>query len=169
MKSLILTVFGRDQPGLISLLSGIVAGCDGNIEESRMLRMGEDFVMVILITISEGNKQKLEKKIKQNTHLVIYLHETSSMADDADHCDKSLVLTGADNEGIVHALTKFLAEIQVNVSKLESYLSNAPVSGTPLFNLCCSLEISKTIEPETLNGGLQKLAQKLGVTITLLD
>ena len=109
MKSLILTAFGRNQPGLISLLSGIVAGFDGNIEESRMLRMGEDFVMVILITISERNKQKLEKKIKQNTHLVIYLHETSSMADAAAHCVRSVVLTGADNEGIVHALTKFLA------------------------------------------------------------
>ena len=169
MKSLIITAFGPDQPGLISLLSGIVTGCDGNIEDSRMLRMGEDFVMVILISILEGKKQKLEEKIKQNTHLVIYLHDTSSMQDDADQCVRSLVLTGADNEGIVHALTKFLAKMQINVSTLESNLSNAPVSGTPLFNLCCSLEVPKKIELETLREGVQELAQRWGVTITLSD
>lgn len=169
MISLILTAFGIDQPGLISLLSGIVAECDGNIEESRMLRMGEDFVMVILISLPEGKKLKLEEKIKQNTQLVIYLHETTRMADDDNHFVRSLILTGADNEGIVHSLTKFLAEMQVNIDTLESYLSNAPVSGTPLFNLCCSLEIPKKIESRKLKDGLKELAQKLGVNITLSD
>lgn len=169
MISLILTAFGIDQPGLISSLSGIVADCDGNIEESRMLRMGEDFVMVVLISIPNNQRQKLEAEIKQNTHLVIHLHETTGLEDDSSKTVKSLMLTGADNEGIVHSLSKFLAGMEVNISTLESYLSNAPVSGTPLFNLRCSLEISQTLDLDEFNNGLQKLARKLGVNIEMSD
>ena len=169
MISLILTAFGIDQPGLISSLSGIVGNCDGNIEESRMLRMGDDFVMVVLITLPNNQKQKLDAEINRNTNLVIHLHETTVSDDDSSKIVKSLTLTGADNEGIVHSLTKYLAGVQVNISTLESYISNAPVSGTPLFNLRCSLEIPQAANLGNLNDGLQELGRKLGVNIDVPD
>ena len=134
MISLIITAFGKDQPGLISSLSGIVNQCDGNIRQSRMLRMGNEFVMVIFISLSNKKRELLEKKIKQNTNFVIFLHETAEYEQTKTKLVRSLVLKGADNEGIVHSLTKFLARMRVNIYSLESHLSNAPMSGTPLFN-----------------------------------
>ena len=63
MQSYILTAFGADQPGLVSSLSGLIQENGGNIEESRMLKMGNQFVMNVLISLSDTEAQKLKMTI----------------------------------------------------------------------------------------------------------
>ena len=43
MATLVLTVIGRDRPGLVDTLSGVVAEHGGNWEESRMAHLADRF------------------------------------------------------------------------------------------------------------------------------
>jgi glycine cleavage system transcriptional repressor len=50
-------------------------------------------------------------------------------------------VTGVDRPGIVHAVSDLLAKRAVNVASLESRVSFAPDSGTPLFVLEAELQV----------------------------
>ena len=52
MNSLIISAVGSDRPGIISELSGIITTHGGNVEESRMSRLGSDFAIIMLVSVS---------------------------------------------------------------------------------------------------------------------
>jgi len=76
-------------------------------------------------------------------------------------------LNGADNEGIVKVLSKYLAEKSINILEMETHITQAPISGTPLFNLNASVSIPNDIEEKVIQSDLSQIAQKLGVEIHL--
>ena len=64
MLKLIINTYGEDKPGLVSDLSGIIHSLNGNILESKMVRLENIFTIIMAIEIPENNKSKLEHKIK---------------------------------------------------------------------------------------------------------
>ena len=49
MKHLIIKGIGPDRPGIVSNISKFVTSNNGNIEESRMIRLGSEFSIIMLI------------------------------------------------------------------------------------------------------------------------
>ena len=47
MHNLIISAIGSDRPGIVSKLAGIITNHGGNIEKSRMTRLGSDFVIIV--------------------------------------------------------------------------------------------------------------------------
>ena len=52
MDYIILSAFGTDRPGIVSHLTGTITSHGGNIEESRMVKLGTDFTTMILVSVS---------------------------------------------------------------------------------------------------------------------
>ena len=52
-RALVLTVIGKDQPGLVEALSDLIAQHEGNWDESRMARLAGHFAGVVQIHIHE--------------------------------------------------------------------------------------------------------------------
>ena len=48
---------------------------------------------------------------------------------------------------------------------MKTYISNAPVTGTPLFNLKAITEAKKNIDSSDIQTDLNQLSKKLGVEI----
>jgi len=169
MQSYILTAFGADQPGLVSNLSGLIQENGGNIEESRMLKMGNQFVMNVLISLSNTESQKLKMTIKSDKTMQIQMYPTEKVDSDQIANSKKFKLSGADNEGIVHSLTKKLAMNNINIIKLETFIDLAPISATPLFNLNATIELPKNMNESKLLEILDSHSAKLGVNIELIN
>jgi len=74
-------------------------------------------------------------------------------------------LSGADNEGIVKVLSKYLAGKFINILEMETHISNAPITGTPLFNLLAIITIPDNTDLAEIQSDLTLIAQKLGVEI----
>ena len=89
------------------------------------------------------------------------IHKSS----DSQKCQ--IDLRGADNEGIVKVLSKYLAEKSINILKMETHTSHSPVSGTPLFNLNAFVSIPNDVEEKLIQSDLSQIAQDLGVEIQL--
>ena len=81
----------------------------------------------------------------------------------------NIELNGADNEGIVNVLSDYLVEKSMNIQDMDTNISNAPITGTPLFNLRALIEKTKEINLIEVKNDLSALGKKLGVEINLLD
>ena len=166
MNSLIISAVGSDRPGIISELSGIITTHGGNVEESRMSRLGSDFAIIMLVSVSTDWEESLEVALQSINDLTISTKLTQ-IQEIGDNKKYQIDLNGADNEGNVKVLSKYLAEKSINVLEMETHISHAPISGTPLFNLNASVSIPHDVEEKVIQSDLSQIAQKLGVEIQL--
>ena len=166
MKNIIISAIGSDRPGIVSELSGVITSHGGNVEESRMSRLGSDFAIIMLVTVAPDWEESLEVALKSITELTITTKPTK-LPQVSDGSQFRIDLSGADNEGIVKVLSKYLAEKSINILEMETHTSQAPVSGTPLFNLNAFVSIPKDVEENLIQSDLSQIAQDLGVEIRL--
>ena len=166
MKNIIISAIGSDRPGIVSELSGVITSHGGNVEESRMSRLGSDFAIIMLVTVAPDWEESLEVALKSITELTITTKPTK-LPQVSDGRQFRIDLSGADNEGIVKVLSKYLAEKSINIVEMETHTSQAPVSGTPLFNLNAFVSIPNDVEEKLIQADLAQIAQDLGVEIQL--
>ena len=164
MNSLIISAVGSDRPGIVSELSGVITSHGGNVEESRMSRLGSDFAIIMLVTVAPDWEESLEVALKSITELTITTKPTN-LSQAGDGRQFRIDLSGADNEGIVKVLSKYLVEKSINILEMETHISNAPITGTPLFNLVAIITIPDNTDVAAIQSDLTLIAQKLGVEI----
>ena len=166
MNNLIITAIGSDRPGIVSELSGIITTHGGNVEESRMSRLGSDFAIIMLVSVSTEWEESLGVALQSINDLTISTKHTQ-IQEIGDNKKYQINLNGADNEGIVKVLSKYLAEKSINILEMETHITQAPISGTPLFNLNASILVPGGVEEKEIQSDLSQIAQKLGVEIQL--
>ena len=103
MNSLIISAVGSDRPGIISELSGIITTHGGNVEESRMSRLGSDFAIIMLVSVSTDWEESLEVALQSINDLTISTKLTQ-IQEIGGNKKYQIDLNGADNEGIVKVL-----------------------------------------------------------------
>ena len=174
MHSLIISAVGSDRPGIVSELSGTITSHGGNIEKSRMTRLGSDFTIIMLVTVDPKWEESLVVALQAIKELSITTKGTEpntviageNCKDTAgENCQISL--SGADNEGIVKVLSKYLEEKSINIIEMDTHISQAPISGSPLFNLNAAISIPREIDERDIQSDLSQIAQDLGVEIYL--
>ena len=72
-----------------------------------------------------------------------------------------------DHPGIVHKITHFLSERGINLARLETRLSHAPVTGTPVFSLTLDAELPADLPLARLRSDLSALAADENIDIDL--
>ena len=164
MKSLIIAAVGLDRPGIVSEISGIITSHGGNVEESRMSRLGSDFAIIMLVSVAPDWVESLEVALQSINDLTIISKPTETQ-EEREGIQCQIDLSGADNEGIVKVLSKYFAGKSINILKMQTHISNAPVSGTPLFNLKAIIAIPENLNKTNIQFDLNQIAQKLGVEI----
>ena len=163
MNNIIISAIGVDRPGIVLELSSIIRNHGGNVEESRMTRLGSDFAIIMLVSVKKDWYESLKVALQAINELTI----TSKLTNENINrgVQYQIDLSGADNEGIVNVLSKYLAKKTLNILDMKTYISNAPVTGTPLFNLKAITEAKKNIDLLDIQTDLNHISKKLGVEI----
>ena len=174
MHSLIISAVGSDRPGIVSELSGTITSHGGNIEKSRMTRLGSDFTIIMLVTVDPKWEESLVVALQAIKELSITTKGTEpNIFIEGENCKDTagencqISLSGADNEGIVKVLSKYLEEKSINIIEMDTHISQAPISGSPLFNLNAAVSIPGEIDERDIQSDLSQIAQDLGVEIHL--
>ena len=166
MNSHIISAIGSDRPGIVSELTGIITNHGGNIEESRMTRLGSDFVIFMLVSLDPKWEESLVVSLQAIKNISITTKKTDSNTVIKGKVCK-IELNGADNEGIVNVLSNYLSEKSMNIQDINTHISNAPITGTPLFNLKAITELPENLNLSDIQSDLNQISQKLGVEITV--
>ena len=165
--SLVLTLIGHDKIGIVDSVTNLVMRSNGNIGASRMARLGGEFAMLLLIETPADRFECLRKDLisLREEGYIVNIVETEQ--DDAKKYTGwlpcQIEMTGADHEGVVHLITRYLAEHSINIESLETSVMKAPMSGTPLFAIKAVVVIPPGFTLPRLEQGLKKVGDELNM------
>lgn len=165
MKHIIIKGIGPDKPGIVANISGFVTSNNGNIEESRMIRLGSEFSIIMMISISSQFQENLSKDLESIEGIKFYFTETKKLPTN-DTPTHVINLNGGDTEGIVHKMSDVLTSMGINIIELITDTSNAPVTGVTVFQMTARINLGDTLLVD-LKNKLDYLEKKLGLDISL--
>ncbi|MBI2570791.1 MAG: glycine cleavage system protein R [Candidatus Schekmanbacteria bacterium] len=171
-ESVLITLVSPDRAGLVERITKVILDCGGNLEQSRMARLGGDFAGILLVSIDESALSRLMTACEQldEEGLRLFSRTTDAAAATgrfAGFVPHEIVVTGADHEGIVHAIAAFLAHEGANVEELSASVSNAPLTGAPLFAMRALVAIPPSVGGRRLREALERLADELAVDVDI--
>jgi glycine cleavage system transcriptional repressor len=166
---LVLTAVGPDRPGLVRAVSSVVLGASASVEDSRMAILGGEFALIMLVSGGEAAVSRVERELRAlEPELGLgFLFKRTKLDAQRGALRHGLNVSGVDRPGIVHAVTDLLAKRAVNVASLESRVTFAPDSGTPLFVLEAELEVPSEVTLAELERELAELAQDENLDLSL--
>ena len=171
-NALILFAAGRDRPGIVDRLTGLVFESGLNLEDSRMAILGDEFALISLVTGGESDLRRLEEEIPRlASELGLTAHVKATVTGERKAATPGLRYrlhaVAADHPGIVHKLARVLAEHNVNVASLDTTLSYAPVSGTPVFALEIEAEVPADVPLGALRAQLERVAEAENIDLDM--
>lgn len=171
---LVATVTCPDRTGVVKSITNVIVANGGNWEESRLARLGGHFAGIILVSSPPDKTADLENALQalRSKEMSVTVRRTvdPSQADMGQQSGSGhqslcrLYLSGADHEGIVHDLSAYLAQQGINVEQMETDVTPAPISATPLFRMTARLKVPSSDLTE-LQGNLARMGDDLSVDI----
>ena len=166
---LVVTIVGPDKRGLVAEVTETILESQASIIESRMMRLGGEFAMMMLISLPKEQYRECSQTLEafKEKGLDVFTRETSLawLEKFQGFVPYEVHVWGADHEGIVHAVTEHLAEEQVQVEDVETHVSKAPLSGAPLFSMNAVVQAPPELSLPELREELEDLGDELGVDI----
>lgn len=166
---LVLSAVGPDRPGLVFELSGWVRRVGGNIEDTRMAKLGGEFAVLVLVTGPESALSELRAalpKVEEQLGLACNLRDTTQ-GTGGEGLHYKLAVTGLDRPGIVSTVTDVLVKRSVNVTSLSSKIAHAPLTGTPMFVLDAELQVPPSTNPGQLRRELGEACERENLDFSL--
>ena len=103
MKKLIINAFGPDKPGIVAEISKIILSFNANIENSKMILLGSDFTLLMLISIDGEKIDEFKNQLNNIIDLEVSFKETLININNENKYNKySFTISVADNEGIIY-------------------------------------------------------------------
>ena len=168
-SQLVLTLIGRDRPGLVEAVSAEIARHGGNWEESRMAHLAGKFAGILRVSVpaeaAAPLAQALARLEREGLRVIVEGAEPSVAAGGGRRL--RLELVGNDRQGIVRDISQALARRKVNVDELHTSCEDAPMGGGQLFRATALLGVPPEIAIEELRATLEDLADDLMVELSL--
>jgi glycine cleavage system regulatory protein len=168
---LVMTVIGKDRPGLVESIASLVAQHGGNWLESRMCRLGGEFAGLLRIHVEAEQEQSLLQALNslQTRGLAVVVRPDRTEGKAPDQKLATLEIVGQDRPGIVKQISSALARQGVNVEELATECGSAPMSGETLFKAKAKLLIPEACNMPALRNELERIAGDLVVEITFQE
>lgn len=168
-RSVVISAFGADRVGIIHDLSGIVAAQAGSISDSKMMKMGHDFGVLMRVDFpTPAAVNELHVQLAEVDGVRVSVLPTKEGPAPARAPFKAhFKLSGADDSGIVHAACGLLRDHSLSIVDMRSYQKVAPFGGTVIF--CLEGEVSGAAAPDldVLQEDCEALEGKLGCDLTV--
>jgi len=166
-QHIVVTASGTDRQGIIERFTKVLLGFDGNVEASRMARLGGEFAIIMLVSVPTGKATSLREEL--TTMSSSELEVQSRLTEDRKAfavpgfipCD--ITVMGADHLGIIHSVAKFLAEQGIIVETMDTDIVAAPMSGSPLFTMSAAVRIPPDLAIDKLRETLEEVGEEVGV------
>jgi glycine cleavage system transcriptional repressor len=169
-KRVLVTVIGADRPGIVERVTRSIVDHAGNVEQSRMARLGGEFAAFVLVALPDERMASLAAGLEQlaDASLTVTARPLGDRSKILEgYVPYSLHVHGADHEGIIHEFCELLAEKGVNIAEMATDVRNSPVSGTPMFSMNATLEIPGSLPLKQLKSWLTELADRVMVDAEL--
>lgn len=172
-KKFIMTAFGKDRPGIVADVSGIIYENECNLEDSQMGLLADEFTLILLLS---GQGEKLEeslykdcRRLEKESNISVFIRELDFQRPDYKENGNRYTISveGVDQGGIVYKISKFLSDQSININTLTSQRKLSPESGTALYIMNMEVTLPKTVFKESVERELEQIGHQLNVDISL--
>ena len=167
--NLALTAVGRDRPGIVAGLTGVLVETGGNVDDSQMSILHGQFAVVLLVSVPEDcDVEKLTGALQaKGAELELDSVNICPVSELERGGDPTHVLTvyGADRPGIVHDASALLAEHGVNITDLRTRRTGTPES--PVYVLVMELAVPESAAG--LESALDRFGSEGGMEVSLAE
>jgi glycine cleavage system regulatory protein len=171
MASVVITLIGDDQAGLVDAVAGVVAAHDGNWDRSHLAELAGKFAGIVLVEVPDSSVDPMLwdlDAIEAQGLLAITAERAVAPSNDAGSSHVTLELMGQDHPGIVHEISRVLARQGVSIDELETTVAPAPHGGN-LFIANAVLELPAGRQLDELRDALESVALDLMVDLDLVS
>lgn len=168
VKKIVLTVTGHDKVGLVDEATTAIVKNGGNVESSRMARLGGEFAMLMLVSLDDKELAGLDKDfggLRGEGYQVSLLQTEDDSKKYAGWLPYEIEVEGADHEGIIHEIAHQLAKQGINIENMDTGSSPAPMSGTPLFTMKAIVLVPSKLNVNEWRDTLEEACDKLNVSV----
>ena len=168
-KPFVLTLTGPDGVGVVKKLTEVLLEHKGNVEASRMAHLGGEFAVLMLVSMPAETFLSLEKDLgeltKDGYKLTLSLTEEAPAELRAGWLPYQIKVHGADQEGIIHEVARYLAQHDINIESVDTITRPAPHSGTPFFTMTALVLVPPSLAGQDWSDGLDEVGDRLDVDI----
>jgi glycine cleavage system transcriptional repressor len=161
----VLSALAPDRPGLVAELTSYVNDHGGSVEESRMLILGAEFGVLVLVS---GPSEAVEKIVSDVATLRkqiggdVIVRRTKSPEDHRRGERKPVLVTAEsfDRGGIVRAISAAIHQLGLNIVDLETAAVDAPFTGATLFKIEARVDVPKGTPLAKIRDAMEEVAAR---------
>ncbi len=162
-----LTVVGEDRKGIVAALTRALYEGGANLGETSMVRLGGNFTIMMMVEYT-GNAGALKSLVAPaGDRFGLSVHVDPIQAHLHRHVEPRyrVTLHGADRAGIVSDVTGALADLEFNITDLESDVGGN--ENAPIYIL--HIEGVAPVDLETLQQAIEKFSQAWNVSVRVSE
>jgi glycine cleavage system transcriptional repressor len=161
---LVISAVGRDRPGLVHDLAKRILDCGGNIAESRMVALGSEFAMLVLVSGNWHTLARLENELgKRDEDLIVSVRRTEQRITRDDQLPYAVDVVCLDHAGIVSNLSGFFAGRDIEIAELTTRSYAAAHTGAPMFSVQMSVNIPSRLHISALREEFMEFCDRLNL------
>jgi len=141
---LVVSALGEDRPGLVTELTRAILDCDCHILNSRMLVLGNEFAIMILVQGNWNTLAKLEvqlRRMEQALGMTLVLKRTEERKRRGQALPYAVEVISVNQPGIVYSLADFFTTRSITIEDLATHSYHAPHTGAPMFSVNMAIGI----------------------------
>jgi glycine cleavage system transcriptional repressor len=168
LKHFAVSAIGRDRPGIVAAVSGVLFEVEGNIEDSQMSILRGHFAVMLIVSVPAAAGSELEERLaKVGEELGLEAIAVNEVEELAPGSEPTHVLSvyGADHPGIVKAVSEALAEREVNITDLHTRIAGG--SQSPVYVMV--IEVAVPGDAGELEAQLQRVGGEAGLDVSLRE
>lgn len=169
--NIVLTLTGTDRTGIVEDITRLLLNHGGNVETSRMARLGGEFAVLMLVSMPDEQMVKLEKGIKNLKSQGFKVTTTRTGQTYAEaHAGWQpyrIEVLGADHEGIIHEVAQALSQSGINIESMDTVTTHSPNSGAPLFSMTALVVVPPSLSDKNWESALEEAGVSLHVDIKI--
>jgi glycine cleavage system transcriptional repressor len=155
---LTITAVGVDRPGIVAALTGALLPIGANLEDCRAALLRGSFAMVMAVQVPSGVDREAARAalapVAGEMGLEVWVGETAGDIRPAEGERCVVSVYGADHPGIVHAVSRALADADVNILDLSSRVVGDP----PVYVLGLEVRLPRGLSVQALESRLRPAA-----------
>lgn len=171
LTDIVFTLTGRDRVGIVEEVTKLFLELGGNVEASRMARLGGAFAIIMLASLPASSLAGLDDSLAHLTAegytVTVTPIAPAPAGAHAGWLAYRIEVHGADHEGIIHEIAAGLSASGINIESAETATARAPQSGTPLFSMVALVAVPPDLPDSVWQGKLKDAAHLSNVDITV--
>ncbi|MCF2907667.1 MULTISPECIES: glycine cleavage system protein R [Pseudoalteromonas] len=164
MKQLVLTLIGKDQPGLVERVSSTILNHHGNWLTSNLSHLAGQFAGIVQVEVAEEHLQELQDAVLSIPELEVRI-ANGEQTESTEPETLNLVITGNDRPGIVQELAAVIRHKGANITHLNSKQQSAPNWGVPIFSAFATVSLPAGMIKDNVVEALESITSDLIVDV----